>query len=214
MSEQVETWYLDENIPGSGERPDYLEGKYKSVAAQAKAYKEARSALGALSGAPDAYNLDGFKDHLQIDSPAIKNFTEYAKGNRINQDAIEKFLNTMVDYENSQIPDIKDELSKLEGGEQRYNTVQTWAKNTLSQSAYETFDIIPKTAQTIAFFDELRQKEASARRTGGEGLSAAHEKPVTMSDLKAELNANYKRYQTDNHYRANLENRMRLASGD
>jgi hypothetical protein len=215
MTDETESWYLDENIPGSGPRPDFLESKYKSVAAQAKAYKEARAALGSLSGAPDAYDFSNYQERVQIDNPAIKNFAEYAKSNRINQDAFNKVLDTLADYEQSQIPDLKAELAKLDGGEQRFQTIQTWAKNNLSQSGYEVFDIIPKTAQTIAFFDELRQKGISERQTGGHGLSNQQiEKPVTLSDLKAELNQNYKKYQNDPHYRQNLENRMRLVSGD
>jgi hypothetical protein len=214
MTDEIESWYLDENIPGSGPRPDFLEQKYKSVAAQAKAYKEARTALGGLSGAPDAYDFSNYQERVQIDNPAIKNFAEYAKNNRINQDAFNKVLDTLADYENSQIPDLKAELAKLDGGEQRYNTVETWAKNNLSQSAYEIFDVIPKTAQTIAFFDEIRQREASARQTGGHGLTNQIEKPVTMSDLKSELSSNYKKYQSDPNYRRDLENRMRLVGGE
>jgi hypothetical protein len=210
----TEVWYLDENIPGAGARPEFLESKYKSVAAQAKAYKEARTALGGLSGAPDAYDFSNYQERVQVDNPAIKNFAEYAKNNRINQDAFNKVLDTLADYENSQIPDLKAELAKLDGGEQRFNTVETWAKNNLSQSAYEIFDVIPKTAQTIAFFDEIRQREASARQTGGHNLQNQAEKPVTMSDLKAELRANYRKNQDDPNYRQQRENRMRLASGD
>jgi hypothetical protein len=213
-TQQDDTWYFDENVQGAGKRPDYLETKYKTVAAQAKAYKEARQALGGLSGAPDAYSYDNFAEHLQVDNPAIKNFESYAKANKINQDAYNEILRTIYDYEQSQIPDLKDELSRLEGGEQRYNTVETWAKNNLSASAYETFSIIPKTAQTISFFDELRQKEALARQTGGYGLDKQVEKPLTVEDVKSELRANYRKYNDDPAYRKVIENKMRLAAGD
>ena len=216
MTDEINSnaWYFDENIPGSGDRPEYLEPKYKSVAEQAKAYKEARKALGALSGAPDSYNLDPYAQHIQLDNPAIKNLTEYAKANRINQDAMDKFVNTLKEYEESQIPNLSEELAKLDGGAQRYDTVTQWAKNTMSQSDFEVFEAIPKTAETIGFFDSLRQKEATMRQTGSMSNNHTQEKPVTLNDLKSEMRANYKRYTEDSQYRANLENRMKLAAGN
>ena len=57
-------WYLDEGIVGQGNRPEYLEPKYKSVVEQAKAYKEARKALGAMSGAPETYDLSAFDEFI------------------------------------------------------------------------------------------------------------------------------------------------------
>lgn len=213
-SGQQESWYFDENIPGSGQRPEYLESKYRTVADQAKAYKEARKALGALSGAPESYDVDNFRDSINLESPAIKSFMEYSKNNRLNQDAVNSFLSTIKDYEQSFVPNLADELSRLDGGEQRHGVVEQWAKNNLSQAAFEVFNDIPKTAETIAFFDEIRQKEAQSRSTGGAGLATAQQKPVTLSDVKAELSANYKRYTSDPIYRQSIENRMALAMGD
>lgn len=213
MTDEINSnsWYFDENIPGSGDRPEYLEPKYKSVAEQAKAYKEARKALGALSGAPDSYNLDHHREHVELDNPAIRAFADYAKANRINQDAMDKVINTIREYEDSQIPDLSQELQRLPNGTQRYDMVNQWAKNTMSQEAFDTFAQIPKTAETIAFFDELRQKEAAARQVGNNNYQPQQEKPVTLADLQAEMRANYKRYTDDPHYRATLENKMRLA---
>lgn len=210
---EVDPWYYDDNIPGSGARPEYLEPKYKSLADQAKGYKELRKSFGALSGAPEAYDVENFKDSIDFNNPAIKNLMEYGKANRINQDAFGTFLNVLKDYEQSYIPNLDQELGKLEGGQQRFDVVSQWAKNTLSQSAFETFNDIPKTAETIAFFDELRQRESAARQTGGAGLQSQIDKPSTMQELKAELNANYRRYCDDPHYRMTLENKMALASG-
>ena len=61
---QEPSWYLMEGIPGQGDRPDFLEPKYKTMAEQAKAYKELQKALGATNGAPDDYDFGEYKESL------------------------------------------------------------------------------------------------------------------------------------------------------
>src|SRR5205809_15380 len=82
--------YLAEGIPGQGSRPDYLDDKFSNLAEQAKAYKEVRKALGAQTGAPESYDFGEYKDILDLNNDHLKDYLNYARENRLSQDAFSR----------------------------------------------------------------------------------------------------------------------------
>ena len=55
-TEEVATWNLSEDTPGKGDAPEWFKAdKYKTVADQAKAYKDLEGRFGSFTGAPEEY---------------------------------------------------------------------------------------------------------------------------------------------------------------
>ncbi len=153
-------WYFDENVAGDGERPEWLQEKYKSVAEQAKAYNEAQKRLGAFKGAPDEYDLtlEDMPDvKLEKDDPILDDFLKEAKENNVSQDYVTKMLNTYVKAIKMNNPDPKKELEKLgPNGKQDIQTLGKWAKNHLSNDEVDVFKKMINTADSVRVLQKLR----------------------------------------------------------
>lgn len=208
-------WYLAEGIPGSGVRPDYLESKYKSVADQARAYKEAQKLIGSASSAPESYDFGELTTQIDIDNPHIVEFVNLAKENKIQQDTFVKALKSFVDYDNSRKPDVNTEIAKLGAdGAQKITTLQTWVKNNLSPSSAKALENLPVKAEVITMLDELRQMHVNAMSKVPSNVDAAATfKVLTVADVEAEMLQNYTRYQNDAGYRAQISAKFEQAVG-
>lgn len=213
---QSDSWYLTEGVPGQGPRPDFLEPKYKTVAEQAKAYKEARKALGALSGAPEAYDLGEYTQVLDPEHPALQDFMKYAKENRFSNDAVTKIAETFAKYQESQEPDLTAELEKLgPQGKEKVEVVNNWAKNNLSEKAFTALSQMPQTAETVELMDEIRQMYLRGRGTIPTAQDhAASFKADSEAAIRSEMNQNRDRYYTDPVYRAEISRRLAIVKGE
>ena len=213
--EQKADWYLADGIPGVGPKPDFLDDKYPNLAEQAKAYREVRKALGAQSGAPEAYDFGQLVDEIDINNPAIKDYMIYAKENRINQDMFAKTLKTFSEYQKSKQPNIDEEIKKLgDDGAKRIETVQRWAENNLSEKSLKTIGEIGTKAEVIELLDELRQYQHHHAVVLPVGDNAATQfKPVTKAEVTEEMINNYSKYKTDSRYRAEIMSRLEQAVG-
>ena len=214
-AETTPEWYIDEKTPGTGPRPDYLETKYKSMADQAKAYKELQKTLGATSGAPEEYTFDGFQDVIDITNPHLQEFVSYAKQNRVSQDAFNKTLDTFVNYQKSFAPNIDEEVAKLgPDGARKIDTVRRWAESNLSENSLKTIGKIGTTAEVIEFLDEMRQNQFhnSTQIPGQTSMSGDFIK-LSVADVEAEMQQNYKRYNEDPRYRAEIAKKFEQAVG-
>ena len=203
---EMGAWYLTDTVAGHGPRPDYLESKYRSVEAQAKAYTEARKALGAMSGAPENYDLSEVQDSIQTDNEHIKDFLCYAKENKLSQDAVGKFLKTFVDYSSSFLPNEEAEIAKV--GPQTVDQVRNWAKSSLSPKALAALDKLPVSAEIFEALNEIRQMSGRSPSLPTHQQQAETFKPQTLEDVKSELRNNYARYQKDEIYRKGIDARF------
>ncbi len=212
----VEAWYMDEGIMGQGPRPDYLKSKYKTVADQAKAYGEIEKKLGGLTGAPESYDLESVKEHINLDNEHLQDFLNIAKESRLNQDAVSKMMSTLVNYEKSFLPDEAAEVLKLgPDGDKRYQVLDQWAKNTLSAKAQETFTMIPKTAEVIEFMDEMRQMQAKGRSQPPANPSHHQQfQPLTEQEVRNEMRTNIDKYMSDANYRTEINRKLTQVLGD
>lgn len=209
------TWYIMDNMPGQGERPDYLEPKYKSMAEQAKAYKELQKTLGATSGAPEKYDLDAFKDYVDPNNDTLKDYLEYAKGNRFTQDAISKTMDTFVKYQKSLVPNIDAEIAKLgPDGARKIETVQRWAENNLSDKSLDALGKITNKAEVVEFLDEVRQFSLHQQsQPPGQVDATSTFKPLSVAEVREEMITNYKKYQDDPAYRKEITKKFEMAGG-
>lgn len=199
-------WYLMDGVPGTGERPDYLEPKYKTLAEQAKAYKEARKALGALSGAPENYTLEEYKELINPENAHIKDFMGYAKTNRFSQDAVNEIMKTFVGYQKSFTPNLDEEKAKLgPDADKRLDVINQWASNHFSEKSMETLGKISTHAEVVELMDELRNihMNSSSKAPTHVDTEASY-KPMTRDTVRNEMMANYPKYLADANYRAEI----------
>jgi hypothetical protein len=208
-------WFFAEGIPGTGVRPDYLESKYKSVADQARAYKEAQKLIGSANSAPESYELGDLTEHIDRDNPHIVELMNHAKESRLPQDAFGKIIKSIVDYDNSRKPDTDKEIAKLGAdGANKINVLQNWIKNNLSEGSAKALENLPVKAEVVNMLDELRQLHINTQsKIPGDVDKAATFKVLTVAEVEAEMLANYSRYQNDPGYRAQISAKFEQAVG-
>jgi hypothetical protein len=209
-------WYIDEGVPGSGPRPDYLQPHFKSLAEQARSYPELRKALGAQSGAPEKYDVTEFEKEVELTNPHLQEFLTYAKENKFSQEAVSRTLKSLVQYENSYMPDETAEVAKLgPDGEKRRAVIEQWAKNTLTPDSHKVFAGIPKTADVLKFMDEMRQKAMTS--SSNPPIPSDHQTPlsiITEADVRQEMRDNYDKYLNNPKYREEIERKLKVAVGE
>jgi|GEM_PF-2081604 len=200
----LELWFIDENVPGTGPKPDYLSSKFGSQAAQAKAYKDAERKLGSFSGAPEEYSVESFeqREDWSFDSsdPMFQDFQSYAKEQNMSQDIFDGIVNRYIEGKISSQTTPEHEIEKLgPDGQEKINTVTSWINNNFSSEEAESLKSMATSAEKVMMLDKLR------KLTRESGLPSAKE----ASQYQEKLNAQYleqlvqdPRYMTDPVFRA------------
>lgn len=202
-------WYYDENIKGSGDRPEWLKDKYKTAADQAKAYIEVEKKLGAFKGAPDKYDLS-LKDYPEVkfadNDPLLAEFLETSKKNGVSQEYVTEILNTYAQALTINVPNADEEFKKLgPNAQQDLQILSQWAGNYLSKDEFGTFKDMITTADSFRIFDKLRQSVTQS------------DIAVTKTDTKRETVEEVKklvsdpRYDTDSQFRDEVRKRLSVA---
>tara|TARA_R100000781_G_C4074130_1_gene125483 strand:+ start:318 stop:1172 length:855 start_codon:yes stop_codon:yes gene_type:complete len=103
------TWEYSDGVPGSGERPEYLKGHFKTVEDQAKAYGELQShhdrTLAGFKGAPE----NGYEYEVPVDykdkgyhgpdfnTPDGQEFLQMCAEHKMSQECLNDVVDTMVE---------------------------------------------------------------------------------------------------------------------
>jgi DNA topoisomerase IB len=211
-------WYWDEGMPGTGERPEWLKGKYGKVVDQAKAYLDAEKRLGTeqVSSAPDDYDWGEYKDLFDVENPHLADLKNKAKDLRLSQDAFKALVDPFANYHKSLMPDTDAEIAKLgPHADMKINTVNTWASNHLSEKALTTLGQISNTAEVVELMDEIRQIHSQTLSKVPTNIQAdSRTIIVTPEQVQQKIVENYERYQKDASYRQQLNNEMKQACGE
>ena len=225
VSEQVETitespessWYWDEGVPGQGERPEWLKGKYGKVVDQAKAYLDAEKRLGAEpTSAPEEYDWTEYTDLFDAENPHITDLKNKAKELRLSQDALKALVDPFAAYHKSLMPDTDKEIEKLgPHADMKINTVNTWASNHLSEQSLKTLGSISHTADVVELMNEIRQLHSQTASKVPTNINAsARAIIVTPEQVQQKITDNYERYKADASYRQQLNLEMKQACGE
>jgi hypothetical protein len=213
MSEGLENneplWYIDDNIPGVGERPAWLSEKFKTAADLAKSYSELEKKF---STTPEPYDISNSK-YLTDDYQPMNDFLEYAREKRVPKDVIDKMANTFDKYMGEFSVDYEEEFKKLgDKAKDRMTVLDNWAKANLTQKSYDALTASLTRADAILALEELGGKMMSNNTVIPSGNEAANNEVPNLDDLKAELVKNLDKYKSDSTYRKDLQDRMGLAS--
>lgn len=217
-AQSSDDWFFMDGVKGEGARPDYFEPKYKTLADQAKAYKELASKLGVR--APDKYDMSKYSDKVDTSNEHVLGLLTFAKEKNLGQDVVDGIFDTYSKVVDGNRIDYAKEIEKLgSGGRQKIETVATWAANTLSESAIATINRMGHTAEFINLLDEMRQFQSYANQSAqppGVTVAPAPFKVETTEAIEKELlvPANSKRYLDDEGYRTEIHERLQRATGE
>lgn len=201
------TWFIDEGIPGTGNRPAWLPEKFKTAADMAKAHSELEKRLGT---APDNYDFNKSK-YLDPDYSPFQELQSLAKDKRVPQEVMDKMLESVDKYMDEFNVDYTEEIKKLgDNGRERVVTLDNWAKANLSKDAYEGLTGSLTNAASIKALEELRGKMMSntPQVPGNNGNVPS---TASLDDIKMELANNLGKYKSDEGYRKDIQKRLEVA---
>lgn len=202
-------WFIDDGIPGVGERPTWLNEKFKTVSDLAKSYHELEKKIGMP---PEEYDLSKSK----FIDPAYVPFQEFAalaKEKKVPKEVVDKLVDTLDKYMDEFSTDYSEELTKLgENGKERIKLLDNWAKTNLSPTSYEAITNNLKSADAIKALEEVRNKMMSNNIVVPNGNDSDNLNVETVAQVEKEMADNYSKYKTDGKYRAEISSRFEKAS--
>jgi len=205
------SWWISEDQPGAGDRPEWLSEKFKTVKDMATSYVELEKKV-VLEAPPEDYDLSNSR-YLDGDFESFKDLKALAKEKRVPQVVIDKMLESVDKYMDEFSTDFKAEAEKLgPDGKERLEVLDNWTKGLLDNESYEALTSRITSAESIKALEQLRGKMMENSTTIPSGNDSASSNTIDMADVQSELNANLEKYKTDPHYRRELQKKMEVAS--
>ena len=202
------SWWIDDNVPGVGDKPQWLGTKFKSAAELGKSYQELEKRVG---NAPEKYDFSKSK-YLDEAYAPFQELQDFAKSKRVPQEVMDKMIDSVDKYFNEFSTDPAEEQKKLgENAKERLGTLNNWAKANLSENSYYALTSKLNNAESVLALEELRGKMMSDNVTIPNGNESSSDQ-TSLSDLQAELNNNLDKYKTDPKYRKELQQKMEVAA--
>lgn len=203
------SWWIDEGVPGVGERPQWLPEKYKKISDLAKSYSELEKKFGYV---PESYNFDKAQEWLDPEYEKVQEFAEFARSKRVPQEVLDKMFEAVGGYLNEFKSDPAEEIAALgDNAAERLRVLGNWAKSNLTESSYAALTQNMRTADAVRALEEIREKMISSS-TQIAGNANVVETALTLEDLQQELTANYGRYKTDAKYRREITSKIEMLS--
>lgn len=203
------SWWIADGVPGTGDRPEWLESKFKNVAHLAESYKELEKRVGYV---PEDYDLNKSK-YLDPDYAPFQELKELAKEKRVPKEVMDKMLESIDKYMDEFSVDANEEVQKLgDNAKERLTKLNNWAKANLSQESFDALTGSIRTAEGLKALEELRGRMMENNTTVPNGNEGSESNGITLQQVRDELTTNLEKYKTDPKYRAELQQRMELAS--
>lgn len=213
---QEEGWFYADNMPGEGERPEFLQPKFKSVAEQAKSYTELEKKFGGFKGAPENYEvtlpeeLQG-KVNINPEDGLYKTFAEIAKKSNMNNETFNEIVSSYAkQISEQQQVNLQEELKKVgENAGQRLGNLKRWAENNLNENELSIFHSLTTSADAVLLFEKIKGMTSEAIAPIS-GTSAG--KGVSMPDIMELMKD--PRYAENASYREEVRRKIREFAGE
>lgn len=203
-------WWVDANTPGSGERPSWLNQKFKTAEDVAKAYHALEKKF--MSG-PEEYDLSKGESWLDMEYEPLHNMIEMAKSKRVPQEVMDTMLDSVGKYLDEFKVDYNEEKSKLgDKAEERLNILSNWAKSNFSEKTFDALTQNMRTADAVLAIEEMRMKMMDNRTTIPTGNEDTSSPRLTLEAIQQEMTTNFARYKTDPIYRKEISQKIEQAS--
>jgi hypothetical protein len=170
-----EEWFWAEGVKGEGIKPEFMSDKYKTVADQAKAYKESMRALA--KNVPETYEIDINPElvkaglDIDIESPHMQQFEQFARENGMTNDqvngALNIYLESLKDLHGVKQENIvahqKAEMEKLgQDAPKIIAQINNWAENNLDEAETKSLREFADSAERITFLKKLINKTTTS----------------------------------------------------
>ncbi len=167
-SEDPNVWKWNESMTGQGERPTWLDTKYKNVEEQAKANVESqryighlKQQLGAFSeGIPENYDFSAVQDDkfkFDTSTNEYSKFVTYLRENKIPQSIASKMVEFHKEIVSKNHVDVNEEIKKLGAdGTDQLKSLKGWVESNFSKPVQEWLKTNTKTASDISALKEFR----------------------------------------------------------
>ena len=206
---ETPAWFIDEGRPGAGDRPAWLNEKFKTAADLAKSYHELEKKVGTV---PDDYDFSKSR-YIDPDYAPFQDLKSLAKEKRVPQEVMDKMLESVDKYMDEFKIDENEEIKKLgDNAQDRLVTLNNWAKANLSKDSYEALTSNLRSAESIRALEELRGRMMSTTPQVPNGNDGAVHNAATLDDIRMELSNNLQKYKTDKAYQKDISARMEMAA--
>lgn len=207
QSQAAPSWYLDDNTPGQGNRPDWLPDKYLKASDLGKSYKELESRLGGFTGAPEKYDVASLE--LDENDPLIINLMNTAKEQNMSQAAFNKLIGTIVTTgEARDEHNLEEQCKKLGPDAQRELVAfKNWTKDYFQPAEREVATQWVKTADDLKVFNKMMANSHMSQVPTAQNVALANSYE-TVQDLGKEMTKNISRYESDAAYRKDYARRL------
>lgn len=221
-TEEPASWNFADDVPGKGDAPEWFKAdKYKTVADQAKAYKDLEGKFGSFTGAPEEYadvtlNESLVEMGIEIDKEdgLYQEALKFAKDSNMDQKGFDGLVNiyamekaaeqqAMADHQTEQLQALGN------NGESRINNINAWANANLTAEMVEGLQEMATSASAVQTIEHLIAKSRpgavnpqGAQPVGGMTESALRE----MQFAKDEHGG--RKIQSDPDHRAKYEAAM------
>jgi hypothetical protein len=208
------SWFIDEGVAATGERPEWFPQKFKTVKDALTSLSELEKKMG--TAPVEDYDFGEHGEVFDKNHEAFKELTAYAKEKRVPQEVMSKMLECFTKYGQSLAPNADAEMAKLgPDGAKQIETLNNWAKANLSTEAAEALFESMGSAKAVKAMMEVRAKMIGSTTpnipNGSEPNGASSE---SIADLEAELSKpeNFRNYQNDEKYRNDYKRRLQDAA--
>lgn len=203
---QTANWFWDDNTPGQGERPQWLQSKFKSVAEAAKSFNELEKVKGS---APQQYDFSKGEAWIEPDYEPFQAMADFARSKHVPQEVMDKMLESVGLYLDEFRTDINEEKSKLgEKATERLQILNNWAKSNLTEKSFNALTAGMRTADQIEALEEIRNRMLNNNTMVPGGNTSVATGGMTLEEYRSELNANFAKYKTDPAYRKDMEKKL------
>jgi len=203
-------WYLDDNTPGQGARPDWLPTKYRKASDVGRAYSELEKRLGGFTGAPDKYDVAS----LEIDEtdPTIQTLMEVGKKHNMNQEVFQDVVGRLMSVQEVQEQaHLDDQLKKMgKDGERMLTEYKNWTKDYLQPEEREVVTNWVKTAEDLQVFNTMMAHTHMSKVPTNHTMHVSN-RFESMAELKSEMAKNLDKFRNDKNYQKDWSNRMKNA---
>ncbi len=202
-------WFIDEGIPGAGERPEWLQEKYKTVADLARSNQELEKKIGT---APEEYDVSNSK-FIDAEYGPFQDFLSLAREKKVPKEVVDKMMDSFDKYMDEFSPDMNEEVTKLgENAKERIQLLNNWAKANLSDDSFHALTGSLRTAEAIKALEELRGKFMTDSTMVPNGNDSGVGEGASLEDVKNEMATNLDKYKSDPNYRKEIQGKLEVAA--
>ncbi|MEE9458257.1 MAG: hypothetical protein V3V84_00675 [Candidatus Bathyarchaeia archaeon] len=200
-------WLYATDIPGVGDKPEwFLEDKYSNISQQAEAYLGMQKRLGEFAGAPkDGYNVEKYKEEVNVESPFIHKLLESSKGLNMTQQGLDQVMSLFIEYEKANTPNHEEFIKTLNPQEtDMTKNVFNWAKNNFTSEETEILSGWLSDKNSLNILSKMRAMSRENRiPSSNQGTSST---PLpTLEDIQSIMNNNRDKYNNDEAFRNRIE---------